>query len=253
MENDVLKHKLPAYSSKNLIVLYRYVYSKFQYQTHTVTSEDMFIANFAFLDIMKLARQDSKFRKKNLERIMLIASSIVKINTEYELHEHTSKPPEVCYFPKKTGTLEFSPRAFLGLQTAPDFQRIYKNATVTKVLRTRFPEKSRIGVGYRDKGSRRITSEDGSATWQEVASNQVQTGSLFKHETVEETISRLIVENIETKLYRSQGIICSLYEQYRSIVDRPARPNVLSKEGKRALYKRGVNRLSKRYSGSTFQ
>lgn len=211
----------------------------------------MFIVNFAFLDIMKLARQDSSFRNKNLSRIMQIANAIVTMNTEYELNEHTNKVPEVCYFPKRTGSLEFSPRAFLGLQTQPEFQRIYRTATVEKVLRTKFPEKRFIGVGYRDKGSRRITSEDGSATWQEVAATTTQTGSLFKHESAAETCSRLIVENLEEKLYRSSGIITELYKQFEELKVRKVKP----RQGKayRALYKRGVNKLNKRYQGSTFQ
>jgi len=63
----------------------------------------------------------------------------------------------------------FSPRAFLSLP--PSFASSFLKSD-NRRLRKPAPEPSRIGVGYRDKGTAQTPSTDGSPCWKEVAVSQ---------------------------------------------------------------------------------
>lgn len=55
----------------------------------------------------------------------------------------------------------------------------------------KFPEKRHIGVGYKDKGSRKDLSQDGSPSWEEVASDFEYQEQFVNYESLSQRISIL--------------------------------------------------------------
>jgi len=66
------------------------------------------------------------------------------------------------------------PRSFYGWRNSRDWKRLLSWRRATQV--TKSPPKRRIGVGYRDQGTRRNLAHDGSPAWQEVAQSLHQIG-----------------------------------------------------------------------------
>jgi hypothetical protein len=91
-----------------------------------------------------------------------------------------------------TPSVAYSERAYFrikGQNRNRDFRLVMKDT----LLPRRIPAKPYIGIGYKDKGSRRDSAVDGSPKWQEVATynsnreSELETLRTFPDETGEET------------------------------------------------------------------
>lgn len=170
------RHWVPNYRSKNLLTLARFILSKARYHGDQVTTTDQIILNLVWLDIEALTKIDNNFNIKNGQVVSEIALLLVQFNQEKKEGVFSEIPyvQTTKEFEKLRSPALMSPRAFLGLEKDPQFQRIYSFAVRERYLTTPFTPSRFIGVGYKDKGSRRIPSKDGSPTWQEVASQNFQ-------------------------------------------------------------------------------
>jgi hypothetical protein len=71
---------------------------------------------------------------------------------------------------KVSPILILSSRGYFGQKFEGRLGTSYRLCLRHPVLKRKFPPKPYIGVGYKDKGSRRNKAEDGSPGWQEIAS-----------------------------------------------------------------------------------
>lgn len=62
--------------------------------------------------------------------------------------------------------------AYFGMKGNRDIRRSYVLQFMDAKQPVRFPSESFIGVGYKDKGTCRVVSYDGSQSWQEIASSE---------------------------------------------------------------------------------
>lgn len=61
--------------------------------------------------------------------------------------------------------------SYFGLRGQRDLRRSFSLKLTSALPVQKIPPKSYVGVGYRDKGSRKNAAQDGSPAWQEVASH----------------------------------------------------------------------------------
>jgi len=156
------------------MVLIRYILSKKEYEGDRIVEDDAFIVNFAYMDMVNLMNSDLKFAQKNQNMFLEISLLIARFNLEFEQGHQFIGTFHEGKFPRAANPAIMSPRAYLGMKKNDQFQRIYRRATTEKVLTSPFSEARFIGVGYKDKGSRRKLEQDGSQTWQEIASQNIK-------------------------------------------------------------------------------
>lgn len=94
------------------------------------------------------------------------------------------------------GNLIINPRQFLGLRGNPRFKKCLVNSY--KVLTERPPAPpARIGVGYSDKGTRRLLSKDGSPSLSEIAGDDSIRQSWLNGEVELKSRPRLPISRLE--------------------------------------------------------
>lgn len=139
---------------------------KFYIQRDRLTEVDLVFLTEARLYIQKyennvgLLTQMRWMKTKQLVRIMLTFDSVA------ELPRWAEAQRRILF------REYYSPRTFLSIKKKPeDFIKVRNRAHETKLHLKRY-----IGVGYRDKGTASIPSENGSPSWQTVA-QRIDTGS----------------------------------------------------------------------------
>lgn len=181
------------------MVLLRYILSKNQYEGDKIVENDAFIVNFAYMDMVNLMKSDLKFGQKHQTMFVEISFLLARFNVEFGVKLQSFGTFQEGKFPRAQNPAIMSPRAYLGMKKNEQFQRIYRRATVEKVLTSPFSEARFIGVGYKDKGSRRKLEQDGNQNWQEIASQNIKKQR------------QTLLEDTQRKgLDRLMGIVCQI-------------------------------------------
>ena len=150
------------------VTLQRLIVSRIVFESEKVTFDELLVLFDNLLNIQDLAQRDENFRKKfgsSLEDLTLILKS-VQINL--------SSIKNILKVLKRN----FKAKLESFIIPQRNLFQIKKHLNESyRILPTKLPGKSRrqlppkrfIGVGYRDKGTRRDQAKDGSPSWQEVA------------------------------------------------------------------------------------
>lgn len=104
---------------------------------------------------------------------------ILKVSNMYHLMHNNDANPRKTAQPYQLmaewnlGKILYSPHAYFGRKKFFAISRwIFQ---INRQLNRAPPPQSYIGVGYRDQGNTKIVSQDGTPSWQEVASSDVET------------------------------------------------------------------------------
>jgi hypothetical protein len=153
------------------MTIFRFLLAKLVYEPDKGLSLDEFIV-LSELYPSLLDHPDPSFQEKwknSLERINPFLQKVwTAVNFPVRL-KFSSKTEEL--YSKFLEPIIPSKFAYIGLKGQRDLQRSYTLSLRCDQLPPKVKEASRIGVGYRDKGSRKSESFDGSPSWQEVASH----------------------------------------------------------------------------------
>lgn len=117
------------------------------------------------VDYLNQYRNDSFFKAKDGWLTIKRFSEIKLSSPDWYNHRHLNAQVSIL---KKSGFL-LNPRAYLSLETEIRPERFL--VRLNRSLRKSPPPERYIGVGYRDKGTARVVSEDGSPNWTQVAAH----------------------------------------------------------------------------------
>jgi len=148
----------------NRFKLFRFLLSRVKFSKDGLHLDDflcLFQLYFEMID-----DEDPKFQKR-----LIILQDVNLVKFINQLRGVTVFP----YNPQKE-TLEsldrlpivYHSRSFFGMERT-GWSKHYRLSFNSRLVRRRMPPKAYIGVGYKDKGSRRDVAKDGSPKWQEVA------------------------------------------------------------------------------------
>lgn len=157
-KDDGFSLRIP--SGKVALLLTRWLLTKFYSQGKKYSEEEIAICYL-------LSEFWSSYRNKGF--LMKNETELLKLRTLFRLSlnsgnlERHEKEQEKLVLSQN---VLFNPRAFLSL---PQDFAISFLKRINRRLKRHHPELRRIGVGYRDKGTARIPSIDGSPRWEELA------------------------------------------------------------------------------------
>jgi hypothetical protein len=159
-------YKLIIKKGVNRHKLFRFLLSRIRYSRDGFHLDDYLCLFQLYFEMIE--SKDPKFQKRveslGDESLLDFLTLIRKTQTfPYHPSEQT------------LGTLDGLPlvypsRAYFGLERA-GWSGYYRLLLSKRLIQKRIPPKAYIGVGYKDKGSRRVSAIDGSPSWQEVASH----------------------------------------------------------------------------------
>jgi hypothetical protein len=154
--------------------LFRFLLAKLFYEKEEGLHLDEFIVLWELLlDLQEMSAQDQSFYEKygNFfeEENHKFFEKLGRCQ-EFPLRVEAN-PDEIEKYVKRFQPLLPSRSAYFGLKGQNGIRSGFLLTFAAQLPLRKIPEGRRIGVGYRDKGSRRNLAEDGSPDWREVARN----------------------------------------------------------------------------------
>lgn len=159
-------YKLIVKKGTNRHKLFRFLLSRIRYSKEGFHLDD-FLCLFELFFRM-IEEEDPKFqvrRNSLLDLGLLELMRQIRTTTSFPYHPQENTLKILGELP-----LVYPLRAYFGLERA-GWSNLYRLCLAKSIIRRKVPPKAYIGVGYKDKGSRRNSAEDGSPNWQEVASH----------------------------------------------------------------------------------
>jgi len=183
--DSVQKQLLGGYKVKfrkgtKQITLLRFLVAKTVFDSNGLGIESLLTINELYLNQIKKASLDRVFSDKYSLWLNTIGSFIERLNQEKSFPIRVDKK-QLDVVEKLLKPFLPSERAYRGYQKddriVRSFSVSFRNHIVppNKRVSARY-----IGVGYRDKGSRRQPELDGSPSWQEVSMSRTQLELLFE-------------------------------------------------------------------------
>lgn len=161
--------KLKYLKNTKQITLVRNIIAALVYESRGICLEDTLVLYDILPSLIEKAEKDEQFKKSH-------GSGLI---TTYEIIKNSFNPTKFPYKPRKRVIEKLQEslqgwiptrQAYLGWKG--NFTREQAYEVIPQGLNLRllkvFKERSRIGVGYRDKGCRKDPAFDGSPSWQEV-------------------------------------------------------------------------------------
>lgn len=149
------------------IVLFQFLLSKFVYDFDGLHLDEYILLYELFL--LLCDEKDPKFQEKYGQSLTFVKFLISKISGAENFplrmknsEEDRQKIASLC------GTVCLSKHAYYGMRGNRNISDSYRISINFFRAPQRLPAKRFIGVGYKDKGSRREPSFDGSPRWQEI-------------------------------------------------------------------------------------
>lgn len=150
------------------ISLQRFLCSRLVFQLEEVTFEELVVIYDNLLYCQDLAVRNDSFKKKFGKSLEDLTELLKTVNL---YQEKTDKVSKMLSKKLKANFIGFIyPKRNLG-QMAQKLEGAYWLVATQDpgTPQRQLPPKRFIGIGYRDKGSRRDRAKDGRPTWQEVA------------------------------------------------------------------------------------
>lgn len=151
----------------------RFILAKATYEPQTLTEYDIILMNELFLGLLDDVERNKSFHDKHMSYITSVIRKISFVNDLFQtLSTAQLSTEKFSSFEEQHHMTDrpLSPRAFLGLKNDRNFQRKFERLLRVGQEETFVPDQKHIGVGYKDKGARRVPSTDGSPSWQDIAS-----------------------------------------------------------------------------------
>jgi hypothetical protein len=149
----------------NRVTLYKFLLAKLLYSAEGLALEEYLLVFHLFFDLTEI--KDPLFAAKHfkfLERSKLLLDAIKEAKVFPVQSE--GGDPDVSLFEGEFPTK----RQYFGLAGQRDLRRSFRLILNDTIVPKALPPVRFIGVGYKDKGSRRDPAFDGSPGWKEVAS-----------------------------------------------------------------------------------
>jgi hypothetical protein len=119
-----------------------------------------------------LEKSDPSFLEKygaSLQRSLNFYSQVAAVK-EFPMKLATMEPNELLDIHYGFGDLLLSRHGYFGMKGNRDIRDSFRISFEDQFAPLRLPPQRYIGVGYRDKGNAKKSSEDGNQRWQEIAS-----------------------------------------------------------------------------------
>lgn len=158
-------YKVIVNRGTNRFKLFRFLLSRIKYSRDGFHLDDYLCFWQIYLEMIE--SKDPKFQK----RIQLLQDENL-LELMYQLQDirvFPYNPRDSTISKLDSLPLVYHSRSFFGMERA-GWSKHYRLSFNSRLVRRRVPPVPYIGVGYKDKGSRRDVANDGSPTWQIVAS-----------------------------------------------------------------------------------
>lgn len=159
-------------STLRRITLERYLITKILYLIGEVTFKDILVLYDNFIWCEDKCKKDPGFQKKFGTDLLILAKILKETRFSYQNFPHTLKILSVK-LQILHESFAFPRRNLQGIEIHVRGKFHVVMHRESGVPRNQIPPKPYIGVGYRDKGSKRDKSIDGSPSWQEVVIRRV--------------------------------------------------------------------------------
>lgn len=162
-------YKMIVKKGTNRMTLFRFLLGKLVFSNEGLSIEEYLLLYHLYFDLSDLVEKDPKFGKKyeaNLEGLTSLIQNLSRVTIFPVILKESSRELVIRRFQDFIPT----PRAYFGLSGQRDLRQSYRLVLNDTLVPKKIPPKRFIGVGYKDKGSRRDPAYDGSPSWQEVAS-----------------------------------------------------------------------------------
>jgi len=147
--------------------LFQYLLSKSLYSSDGLHVDDylvMFDIYFQMID-----SKDPNFQNRVIE---LSNESLINVLRHFRgIKVFPYHPKDVSREHLRSLPMILHPNAFFGIEGQGTYRNSYRLSLHALLIPRRITPKAYIGVGYKDKGSRREPALDGSPSWQEVATH----------------------------------------------------------------------------------
>lgn len=187
------------------VSLTRYILSKVVYEPGAISEADVVCLFENQLWLERKCLQDRNFYRKFSDKVFTLSyflkeADLKGFNRKSSLKRFSDRIQTTLFdllVPKRNypqWKQRFSGRFSFNPQSLNSELRDY-------YLKTKTPAKRVVGIGYRDKGSRRNLAKDGSPDWREIASANLPGGwkrDLYEAETIKD------VERLFVKLFPDQ-------------------------------------------------
>lgn len=155
--------------------LFRFLLAKMLYEREEGLHIDEFLVLWElYLNLLELLQKDPSFKEKYGKFFENSSVFFRMLGDQREFPIRIEETESCQYLERIVSVLEPmlpTRSAYFGLKGQKDLRSGFSLVFASEILSRRAPECRRIGVGYRDKGSRRDPALDGSPDWREVASS----------------------------------------------------------------------------------
>lgn len=153
--------------------LFRFLLAKMLYEREEGLHLDEFLVLWElYLQLLEIQSKDPSFREKYETFFRNSFIFFRKSGSQKEFPIRIEDEGNLQYLERIASVLEPmlpSRSAYFGLKGQKNLKSGFSLVFESELLSRKIPEGRRIGVGYRDKGSRRDQAFDGSPDWREVA------------------------------------------------------------------------------------
>jgi len=158
--------------------LFRFLLAKMLYEAEEGLHIDEFLVLWElYLQLQGLLSKDPSFREKYEEFFRDSFIFFRELGSQKEFPIRVQESENLQYLERIQEVLvPMLPTraAYFGLKGQKDLRSGFSLVFESELLPRKLPEARRIGVGYRDKGSRRDPAIDGSPDWREVAMSTLE-------------------------------------------------------------------------------
>jgi hypothetical protein len=153
--------------------LFRFLLAKMLYEREEGLHLDEFLVLWElYLQLMEVNSKDPSFSEKYGDFFRNSFIFFRELGSQKEFPIRIEDSGNLQYLERISQVLEPmlpTRSAYFGLKGQKDLKSGFSLVFQSEILSRKIPEGRRIGVGYRDKGSRRDLALDGSPDWREVA------------------------------------------------------------------------------------
>jgi len=174
---------------RNRFLMFRYLLGRYKYDPEGLHLDDYLVMLELYYSLIEKEEETFQGNRKKLldENLIELIGHLVKVKTFPSIPRDDATKAKL----EKVDIIP-SGNAYFGQKGQGYTSKGYRLVFNARVTHQKFPPKAYIGVGYKDKGSRRDSAYNGSPSWQEIA-------------THESNLEREGLENPGTSSEKSEG------------------------------------------------